>query len=196
MTGHAQGTMLTPELLATLARTYPEAFLRWCRAPEHCRTLAAFHARGEHRAANGDWITHYPSLPNEQVLALMVGAHVGLLPTYADTYGMSVLECQAHGTPVITTNVRALPEMNDEHAGWLIEVPRDDLGEGQYTMPEQRALLSASIEAGLERVLHEIFADRASLRRKGTAALEKIEREHNPADFAARMGAIYQQALG
>jgi glycosyltransferase involved in cell wall biosynthesis len=147
-------------------------------------------------AANRDWITHHTSLPNEQVLALMRGAHVGLLPTYADTYGMSVLECQAHGTPVITTNVRALPEMNDEHAGWLIEVPRDDLGEGLYATPEQRAQLSAAIEAGLERVLHEIFADRECLRRKGIAALEKIEREHKPADFAARMGAIYKEALG
>ena len=147
-------------------------------------------------AANRDWITHHPSLPNEQVLALMRSAHVGLLPTYADTYGMSVLECQAHGTPVITTIVRALPEINTPEVGWLIKVPHDNLGEAVYTTPEQRALLSASIEAGLERVLHEIFADRASLRRKGIAALEKIEREHSPANFAARMGAIYQQALG
>jgi glycosyltransferase involved in cell wall biosynthesis len=147
-------------------------------------------------AANRDWITHHPSLPNDQVLALMRSAHVGLLPTYADTYGMSVLECQAHGTPVITTNVRALPELNNEQAGWLIEVPRDDLGEGLYATVEQRAQLSAAIEAGLERVLHEIFADRACLRRKGIAALEKVERENNPAGFAARMGAIYQQALG
>jgi glycosyltransferase involved in cell wall biosynthesis len=147
-------------------------------------------------AANRDWITHHTSLPNEQVLALIRGAHVGLLPTYADTYGMSVLECQANGTPVISTNVRALPELNNEQAGWLIEVPRDDLGEGMYATPEQRALLSAAIEAGLERALHEIFADRASLRCKSIAALEKIEREHNPADFSARMGAIYQQALG
>jgi len=48
--------MLTPEMLANLSRTYSEDFLRWCRAPAHCRWLPAFHARGEHRAANGDWI--------------------------------------------------------------------------------------------------------------------------------------------
>lgn len=56
MTGDTIETMLSTELLAALARTYPETFLRWCRTPGHCRTLATFHARGEHRAANGDWI--------------------------------------------------------------------------------------------------------------------------------------------
>jgi len=129
------------------------------------------------------------------VLALMRSAHVGLLPTYADTYGYSVLECQAQGTPVISTNVRALPELNNEQAGWLIEVPRDDLGEGLYATPEQRALLSAAIEAGLERALHEIFADRASLRRKGIAALARIQQQHDPARYKQRLGEIYAQAL-
>jgi len=48
--------MLTPEMLSHLAQTYSEAFLRWCRDPVHCRLLTSFHARGEHRTANGDWI--------------------------------------------------------------------------------------------------------------------------------------------
>lgn len=146
-------------------------------------------------AANSDWLTHHTSLPNEQVLDLMRNVHVGLLPTYADTYGMSVLEFQACGVPVITTNIRALPEMNDDKAGWLIDVPRDALGEGLYATSEQRAHLSAAIEEGLESITHEIFADLDCLRNKGAASLDKIEHEHNPADFAQRMGEIYQHAL-
>jgi NifU-like protein involved in Fe-S cluster formation len=48
--------MLTPEMLSSLTRTYPETFLRWCREPAHCRLMPSFHARGEHHAANGEWI--------------------------------------------------------------------------------------------------------------------------------------------
>jgi glycosyltransferase involved in cell wall biosynthesis len=149
----------------------------------------------ERIAANGDWITYHANLPNEQVLDLMRSVHVGLLPTYADTYGLSVLELQANGVPVISTNVRALPEMNNNQAGWLIDVPRDALGEARYASDEQRAQLSAAIEEGLERTMHEIFADLGCLRRKGVASLEKIERDHHPADYARRMGEIYQHAL-
>jgi glycosyltransferase involved in cell wall biosynthesis len=146
-------------------------------------------------AANRDWITHHTSLPNEQVLALIREAHAGLLPTYADTYGFSVLECQANGTPVISTNVRALPEINPPDAGWLIDVPCDDLGEGLYATAEQRTQLSAAIETGLERVLHGIFADRASLRRKGIAALARIQQQHDPIRYEQQLGEIYAQAL-
>jgi len=145
--------------------------------------------------ANRDWITYYKDLPNEQVLDLMRKVHVGLLPTYADTYGFSVLEFQAHGVPVITTNVRALPEINNDLAGWLIDVPRDALGEGLYATSEQRNQLSAAIESGLEKIIHGIFADLGCLRRKGIVSLEKIERKHHPADYARQLGEIYQHAL-
>ena len=62
---------------------------------------------------NRDWITVYENVPNNQVLEMMKSADVGLLPTYADTFGYSLLEFQAAGCPVISTNVRALSEIND-----------------------------------------------------------------------------------
>lgn len=146
-------------------------------------------------AANSDWLTHHYILPNEQVLNLMRSVHVGLLPTYADTFGFSVLEFQPHGVPVITTNVRALPEMNNDQVGWLIDVRRDGLGEGLYVTSGQRDQLGAAIESGLEKIIHEIFADLGCLHLKGMASLERIEHEHHPADYARRMGGIYQRAL-
>ncbi len=48
--------MLPPELLAHLAQTYPETFLRWCRNPVHCRLMNSFHARGARASANGESI--------------------------------------------------------------------------------------------------------------------------------------------
>jgi glycosyltransferase involved in cell wall biosynthesis len=149
----------------------------------------------ERIAANADWITHHHSLPNEDVLALMRSTHVGLLPTYADTYGYSVLEFQAAGAPVISTNVRALPEINPLDAGWLIEVPRNPLGEGLYQTALEREQLSQAIEARLESQLEAIFSDLDSITRKGKAALARIQHQHDPAQYGQQLGEIYQQAL-
>lgn len=33
------------------------------------------------------WITHYEALPNSEVIDLCRKAHMGLMPTFADTYG-------------------------------------------------------------------------------------------------------------
>ena len=42
----------------------------------------------------------------------MATSHIGLLPTYNDSYGYSVIEFFSYGCPVITTNILALPEIN------------------------------------------------------------------------------------
>lgn len=72
---------------------------------------------------NKDWIEYYDRLPNTEVLEKMKKAHVCLLPTWMDTFAYSVLEAQACGTPVISTSLRALTEINNENVGWLIDVP-------------------------------------------------------------------------
>lgn len=146
-------------------------------------------------AENGDWIEHHERLENRQVIALMKSAHVGLLPTYADTYGYSVLEFQAAGCPVISTNVRALPEINNNEAGWIIEVPKNRLGEAIYTTPEDRARISRAITAGLTRAIGEIMEDRRVICRKANAALRRVRNEHSPAEFARQLGQFYRQAL-
>ncbi len=71
---------------------------------------------------NGNWLKYYESLRNEQVLDLMKRSHIGLLPTYSDTFGYSVLEFQAAGCPVISSDIRALPEINNNKCGWLMNI--------------------------------------------------------------------------
>ena len=39
-------------------------------------------------------IEHYEWLPNHEVLKLLASSHVSLLPTFADSYGYSVLEAR------------------------------------------------------------------------------------------------------
>lgn len=146
-------------------------------------------------AENSEWIEYHARLGNEQVIALMKSAHVGLLPTYADTYGYSVLEFQAAGCPVISTDVRALPEINNNAAGWVIEVPKNRFGEAIYTTPEDRAEISHAIKTGLARAIAEILENRNLIQRKANAAIQRIRNDHSPTEFARRLGEVYRQAL-
>jgi glycosyltransferase involved in cell wall biosynthesis len=146
-------------------------------------------------ADNGDWVEYFTSLPNDKVLELMKTCDVGLLPTWADTYGISVLEAQACGLPVITTDSRALPEMNNNQVGWLINVPKNHLKEALYNTEDERKILSETIQEGLENVIREIVAHPEQIAEKGTLALEKIRKEHDPVRYANKLRAFYQEAL-
>ena len=149
---------------------------------------------------NKDWIHYAHSLPNERVLELMKTCDVGLLPTRADTYGYSVLEMQACGLPVITTDVRALPEINNDDCGWLIKGcgVRDGLvtfGEADYSTDEKLRELSERIEQGLYEVCTEIVSRLDVVEEKGRLALDRIARDHSPVSYGVRLATIYEEAL-
>ncbi len=144
---------------------------------------------------HSDWIEHYSSLPQAEVLNLMKTCDIGLLPTYADSYGFSVLEAQACGLPVISTDVRALPEINNPDCGWLIRVPKNELGEALYDSPEERAHLSQQIQDGLEAILRSILNDKSSIYPKALKALQRIREMHDPEVFSQKLREIYQKAL-
>lgn len=137
------------------------------------------------------WLEYYRSLPNDQVLELLKQADVGLLPSWADTYGLSVIEAQASGCPVITTDIRAFPEMNNNRVGWLIKVPKNELGEALYTTETERKILSRTIKEGLETILREIVADPKIIAEKGSQALKKIKEQHDPERYADSLRQFY-----
>ena len=144
---------------------------------------------------HSDWIEHYPTLSEPEVLNLMKTCDIGLLPTYADSYGFSVLESQACGLPVISTDVRALPEINNLDCGWLIRVPKNQMGEALYSTPEERAHLSQQIQDGLEAILRNILKEPSSIYPKALKALQRIREMHDPEDFSQKLREIYQKAL-
>ncbi|PWD97765.1 glycosyltransferase family 4 protein [Marinilabilia rubra] len=117
-----------------------------------------------------DNIKHYSSLPNYKVLELVKDSHVGLLPTWADSFGYSVLEAQAAGCPVITTDIRALPEVNNNELGWII--PLYGAGHNKQT--------SNSLTEQLKKIIQEIIqAGVNEIKRKGEKALENIKLKHS-----------------
>ena len=137
------------------------------------------------------WLEYYESLPNERVLELLKSADVGLPPSWADTFGLSVLEAQASGCPVITTDIRAFPEMNNPRVGWLIKVPKNELGEGLYTTEADRELFRRTLREGLESVVREIAANPQMIAEKGSQALRKIREQHDPECYADALRQIY-----
>lgn len=141
-------------------------------------------------------ITHHHRLPNDEVLDLFRASDIGLLPTYDETYGYSVLEAQAAGCATITTNMRALPEINSESTGWTIDVPVSSFGVATYQEAADRARLSLSIEQGLEHALREACEDREETRVRGARALDRIAREHDPHTHARTLESAYFRALG
>ncbi|MBK8497394.1 MAG: glycosyltransferase family 4 protein [Flavobacteriales bacterium] len=140
-------------------------------------------------------ITHHHQLPNAEVMALLRRTDVVLLPTLHDSYGYSVLEGQALGCPVISTDVAALPEINDDERGWMIHAPKDELGEGLWRTKEARMLFSTAIEEQLTAHLEAIVRDPASIKVKGARALERIRKDHDPGDRARVLDGIYAEAI-
>lgn len=141
----------------------------------------------------GTWLRYHKELDNTAVIDLMKSAHVGLLPTYSDTFGFSVLEFQASGCPVISTDVRALPEINDDESGWVIrtgvKTPHREIRDIQGVMD------SGLINLALEKIVVRIFANPESIRAKGEASIARVAKHHSPADFSAKLSDLYQRSL-
>lgn len=142
-------------------------------------------------AKNADWIYHYEILPNHEVLSLISQCHVGLLPTLAETYGYSVLEMQAAGVPVISTNIRALAEINQ--INWQINLP--------YTMTpiikDETSIptLYEDVRRQLILILENIFENLDDLKRLSYLNQGRICAEHNLEQYSAKLYNIYSKSL-
>jgi glycosyltransferase involved in cell wall biosynthesis len=141
-----------------------------------------------------EWIDIFENIPNEKVLELIKQSHIGLLPTWSDTYGFSVLEMQAAGVPVITTDIRALPEINNEDCGWLIHLPQNRLKQALYFTDEQREELKRTLKVQLENILEGIFTNPEQLPEKSANSLDRIKKNHDPLIVSEKLKAIYSKA--
>jgi glycosyltransferase involved in cell wall biosynthesis len=140
-----------------------------------------------------DWITWHVQLPNEQVLTLMQESHLGLLPTWQDTYGYSVLEMQANGCPVLTTSIRSLPEINRDEVGWRVQHATNIWGEWSEIPTARESFISQELIHSLKEQLRRIFSNPEEMESKGRNAVDRIMREHNPDIHANRLNEIYQE---
>tara|TARA_B110000211_G_scaffold141165_1_gene161305 strand:+ start:1098 stop:2294 length:1197 start_codon:yes stop_codon:yes gene_type:complete len=142
--------------------------------------------------SNKQRIKYYHQLPNKEVLKLMKNtAHVGLLPTHADTYGYSVLEFQSTGCPVISSNLRSLNEINNDDCGWLIEVPKSNLGEAFSFTPLEIENIQNIIEDQLKTFFINILEKPEIIKTKGEKSLDRIRKNHSPKEFSETLAKMY-----
>jgi glycosyltransferase involved in cell wall biosynthesis len=140
-------------------------------------------------------ITYHKSLPNAEVLKLFQTADIGLLPTWADTYGYSALEAMAAGCPVISTDIRALPEINTPDTGWLIPVLKDSWGNARLESDAARQAFSEHLQEALVATLENISRDPAQILNKAQAAWKRIHEMHSPEKAAEQLEAWYDNAM-
>lgn len=147
----------------------------------------------KHIINNNNNIKLYKDIDNYKVIELLKKSHVGLLNTWADTYGYSVLEMQANGCPVITTNVRALPEINNNDCGWIINLPLTSLREADYFNEISRKRIREIILTELEEIMTSIIQNKDIIEKKGTSALKRIKEEHDPQEYSLKLEKLYRE---
>lgn len=141
-------------------------------------------------------IKHYAYLDNSSVLELLKSTHVALLPSYDDTYGYFVLEAQACGCPVVTTDIGAFPEINNNEIGYIIPVPRNDLGHGIIYSKNDRYTFSAILKENLFDIINHIYYNPDEIVTKGKASMNRINEKHNPQYNAKLLNKLYLEAIG
>ena len=150
---------------------------------------------------HADWLEYHEKVTNEEVLKLAKQAHIGLLPSMGDTFGFSVLEMQACGCPVITTDRQALPEINNERCGWILDTTGADLFHGDdfahYTRHEVESLSDIVLEQ-LIKTVSQILERPNELLEKALQAAERVSKEHSPSDYCDVLKKYYsaKQEIG
>ncbi len=96
-----------------------------------------------------NWI---PSLPHTEILKLMRSHDVLLFPSLFEGFGLVITEAMSQGTPVITTERTAGPDLI-EHGrnGWLVK---------------------AGSTEGLQEMIEQLLLKREDVKNNGTAAME------------------------
>ena len=147
---------------------------------------------------HAEWLEYHEKVSNNEVLQFARQSHVGLLPSMGDTFGFSVLEMQACGCPVITTDRQALPEINNEHCGWLLDTSRAKLMHGDDFAHYSRCevdTLSDIIQRQLSQRVLQLIQSKELLYEKALYATERVKTYHSPEQYSCRLKELYGLAI-
>lgn len=144
-------------------------------------------------AKSQEWIHIYTKIPNTKVLELLKQCDVGMLPTWFDTYGYSVLEMEACGLPVISTNIRALPEINSH--GWQIKLPVNFNNEATPNIHNNvdKKRLRSIMQKQMHDIVVNILNHHEIINQHGFESYEYIRNFHSPDDYARKVAEIYSE---
>lgn len=148
-------------------------------------------------------VTHHLRLRNSEVLDLMRDADYFVFPTLHDTFGYVVIEALSRGTPVIATDVCALPEMIDDGLnGFLLPFEQDgavgrwahlyQTGDPAYQAHFEEAI--ALLADGITDKVARAWEGRASYEELSAAAIQRVRDRFSPDYARTRLEQIYELA--
>jgi MMP alpha-(1->4)-mannosyltransferase len=132
------------------------------------------------RLALHDAVRFTGRVPEAELIGLMQRATVVAIPSLYEGFSLPAIEAMACGTPLVTTDAGALPEVVGSEAG--LQVKAGDVG--QLTAALAQVLDSPSLarqlgEAGRRRVL-DAYAWRATAQRTADWYAEVLDRKGRP----------------
>ena len=125
-------------------------------------------------------------------MSLCKRTHIGLLPTYRDSFGYSTIEMQSCGCVVLSTDIFALPELNDPEIGYVCAIRHavDALTDGDDAAVQAlRPLLAQQLQEQLTRMM----AERGTLVDKAQMSLARVAERYDPERHGERLYKLYQE---
>jgi starch synthase len=170
-------------LLAAAEQLPPEAGLVLCAGaadtPAERKQVADAVAELQTRRSGVVWIEEM--LPREQLVPLITGATVFVVPSVYEPLGIVNLEAAACGTAVVASDVGGIPEVVDDgRTGLLVHYDPDD---------------PTAFAAGLAARMTELLADPARAQAMGEAGRERVLAEFGWPAIAAQTLQVYETVL-
>ena len=170
-------------LLAAAEQLPAEAGLVLCAGaadtPAERKQVADAVAELQTRRSGVVWIEQM--LPREQLVPLITGATVFVVPSVYEPLGIVNLEAAACGTAVVASAVGGIPEVVDDgRTGLLVPYDADD---------------PAAFAAGLAARTAELLADPARAAAMGAAGRERVLAEFGWPAIAAQTVQVYEAVL-
>jgi glycosyltransferase involved in cell wall biosynthesis len=115
-------------------------------------------------------------VPDDDLIALMAEAHTVVVPSLAEGFGLPVLEAYAVGTPVVSSNRGALPEVAGDAALLVEPQDADALAGALLRVTSDDGLRRDLVARGRERAAR--FSAREMARRTADVYREVLEEPH------------------
>lgn len=149
-----------------------------------------------------NWITHYKSLLNKDVIKLMRDCDVLIFPSYDESLGWAIIEAGLLGLPAITTNIFAIPELvKHKETGYVIDIALGQQSRWQgvwsngIQLKAEIEVANENIRVGIERSISKLLENPELIKIWGNAAKKHMDQLYNFKRAANQLYDIYSSCL-